>query len=110
MSDAPWHTEEHTTYETLTPPSWMPLCMNTGSMANQAPLPQPKSTKVNSKTLKVAGEPGTPERTNMKNDKYYIDCSYKIIKWATDYLTEDGEFTIEINADELAEDLYYKED
>lgn len=44
------------------------------------------------------------------NDKYYIDCSYNIIKWATDYFTEDGEFTIEINADELAEDLYYKED
>ena len=46
----------------------------------------------------------------MMSDKYYIDCSYKIIKWATDYFTEDGEFTIEINADELAEDLYYKED
>ena len=47
----------------------------------------------------------------MITDKYYIDCSYKIIKWATDYLTEsDQGFTIEINADELAEDLYDKED
>ena len=32
------------------------------------------------------------------------------MKWATDYFTEDDEFIIEINADELAEDLYYKED
>ena len=47
----------------------------------------------------------------MMSDKYYIDCSYNIIKWATDYFTEgDQDFTIEINADELAEDLYYKED
>ena len=41
----------------------------------------------------------------------YVRVSAEDIKWATDYLTEgDQDFTIEINADELAEDLYYKED